>query len=76
MFDASTMAYEDNVTATAAVVRQCHDGGLDVEAELGEMAARTVFMQPGFARNLTRRGLSWRQPVLTRSVSPSGHLMP
>ena len=40
MFDASTMAYEDNVTATAAVVRQCHDGGLDVEAELGEIGGK------------------------------------
>jgi len=40
MFDASTMPYEDNVTATAAVVRQCHDGGLDVEAELGEIGGK------------------------------------
>jgi fructose-bisphosphate aldolase class II len=40
MFDASTMAYEDNITATAAVVRQCHDGGLDVEAELGEIGGK------------------------------------
>jgi fructose-bisphosphate aldolase class II len=40
MFDASTMAYQENVAATAAVVRECHDGGLDVEAELGEIGGK------------------------------------
>jgi len=40
MFDASTMAFEENVTATAAVVQLCHDGGLDVEAELGEIGGK------------------------------------
>jgi len=40
MFDGSTMPYEDNVAATAAVVRHCHDAGLDVEAELGEIGGK------------------------------------
>jgi fructose-bisphosphate aldolase, class II len=40
MFDASTMAYQENVAATAAVVRQCHDAGVDVEAELGEIGGK------------------------------------
>lgn len=40
MFDASTMSYEDNVAATAAIVRRCHDSGLDVEAELGEIGGK------------------------------------
>jgi fructose-bisphosphate aldolase class II len=40
MFDASTMAYEENVAETAAVVRKCHNAGLDVEAELGEIGGK------------------------------------
>ncbi len=40
MFDASTMAYQENVAATTAVVRQGHDAGLDVEAELGEIGGK------------------------------------
>jgi fructose-bisphosphate aldolase, class II len=40
MFDASTMPYAENVVATAAIVRQGHDGGLDVEAELGEVGGK------------------------------------
>ena len=40
MFDASTMAYDENVTATAAVVQLCHEGGLDAEAELGEIGGK------------------------------------
>ena len=40
MFDASTMPYEDNVAATAAIARRCHDNGLDIEAELGEIGGK------------------------------------
>ena len=40
MFDASAMAYEQNVAATAAVVEACHEGGLDVEAELGVIGGK------------------------------------
>jgi len=40
MFDASTMPYADNVASTAAIVRRCHDSGIDVEAELGEIGGK------------------------------------
>ena len=40
MFDASTMPYTDNVASTAAIVRRCHDSGIDVEAELGEIGGK------------------------------------
>ncbi len=40
MFDASTMPYGDNVASTAAIVRRCHDSGVDVEAELGEIGGK------------------------------------
>lgn len=40
MFDASPMPYAENVAATAAVVRRCHEGGLDAEAELGEIGGK------------------------------------
>jgi fructose-bisphosphate aldolase, class II len=40
MFDASTMPYADNVASTAAIVRRCHESGIDVEAELGEIGGK------------------------------------
>jgi fructose-bisphosphate aldolase class II len=40
MFDASTMPYADNVAATAAIALRCHDSGLDIEAELGEVGGK------------------------------------
>jgi fructose-bisphosphate aldolase, class II len=40
MFDASTMPYANNVASTAAIVRRCHDSGIDVEAELGEIGGK------------------------------------
>jgi fructose-bisphosphate aldolase, class II len=40
MFDASTMPYADNVATTAAIVRRCHNSGLDAEAELGEIGGK------------------------------------
>ena len=40
MFDASAMPYTENVAATAAIVLRCHDAGLDVEAELGEIGGK------------------------------------
>jgi fructose-bisphosphate aldolase, class II len=47
MFDGSTMPYAKNVAATAAVVRRCHDRGLDVEAELGEIGGKDGVHSPG-----------------------------
>ena len=40
MYDASTMSYVDNVAATAAVVEYCHERGVSVEAELGEVGGK------------------------------------
>jgi fructose-bisphosphate aldolase, class II len=40
MFDASAMAYEQNVAATAAIVEACHEGRVDVEAELGVIGGK------------------------------------
>jgi fructose-bisphosphate aldolase class II len=47
MFDASRMPYAENVAATAAIVRRCHDRGLDVEAELGEIGGKDGVHSPG-----------------------------
>jgi fructose-bisphosphate aldolase, class II len=40
MFDASAMPYTENLAATTEIVRRCHDAGLDVEAELGEVGGK------------------------------------
>jgi fructose-bisphosphate aldolase class II len=47
MYDASVMSYEDNVAATAAVVRDCHSHGVYVEAELGEVGGKDGVHAPG-----------------------------
>jgi fructose-bisphosphate aldolase, class II len=47
MFDASTIPYKENVAATAEIVRRCHDRGLDVEAELGEIGGKDGVHAPG-----------------------------
>jgi fructose-bisphosphate aldolase class II len=47
MYDASVMSYEDNVAATAAVVRDCHQHGVYVEAELGEVGGKDGVHAPG-----------------------------
>ena len=47
MFDASAQSYADNVAATAQVVRDCHDRGVDVEAELGEVGGKDGVHAPG-----------------------------
>src|SRR3954469_73365 len=40
MYDASALGYEENVAATAEVARFCHDHGVWVEAELGEIGGK------------------------------------
>jgi fructose-bisphosphate aldolase, class II len=40
MFDASALDYADNVAATARLVAWCHERGLWVEAELGEIGGK------------------------------------
>src|SRR2546430_137620 len=47
MYDASTMSYVDNVAATAAIVDHCHDRGVYVEAELGEVGGKDGVHAPG-----------------------------
>jgi fructose-bisphosphate aldolase, class II len=47
MFDASALDYAANVAATAAVVTQCHDAGVWVEAELGEVGGKDGVHAPG-----------------------------
>ena len=47
MYDASRLDYEANVAATAAVVTRCHDAGIDVEAELGEVGGKDGVHAPG-----------------------------
>jgi fructose-bisphosphate aldolase, class II len=47
MYDASALDYDDNVTATAEVARFCHDHGVWVEAELGEIGGKDGVHAPG-----------------------------
>ncbi len=47
MFDASTMDYSDNVRETAHVAQYCHDNGVWVEAELGEVGGKGGVHVPG-----------------------------
>jgi fructose-bisphosphate aldolase class II len=46
MYDASGRSYADNVDATAAMSRWCHDRGLWVEAELGEIGGKNGVHAP------------------------------
>ena len=47
MYDASALDYEENVAATAEVARFCHDQGVWVEAELGEIGGKDGVHAPG-----------------------------
>ncbi|TDD55249.1 class II fructose-bisphosphate aldolase [Saccharopolyspora elongata] len=47
MFDASKQSYEENVARTRAVVTRCHDAGLWIEAELGEVGGKDGVHAPG-----------------------------
>ncbi|GAA2481491.1 class II fructose-bisphosphate aldolase [Winogradskya humida] len=47
MYDASLLAYERNVAATAAAVRRGHERGLWVESELGEIGGKDGAHAPG-----------------------------
>jgi fructose-bisphosphate aldolase, class II len=46
MYDASALSYEDNVAATAKVAQWCHDRGIWVEAELGEIGGKNGVHSP------------------------------
>ncbi|HEY2319269.1 MAG TPA: class II fructose-bisphosphate aldolase [Solirubrobacteraceae bacterium] len=47
MFDASALDYDENVAATAAVARWCHERDAWVEAELGEVGGKDGVHAPG-----------------------------
>ena len=47
MFDASTLPHEENVARTAEVVSWCHQRGVAVEAELGEVGGKDGVHAPG-----------------------------
>ncbi|MFB7512583.1 ketose-bisphosphate aldolase [Streptomyces sp. NPDC056144] len=47
MFDASKLPYEENVAATREVVEHCHQHGVWVEAELGEIGGKGGAHTPG-----------------------------
>jgi fructose-bisphosphate aldolase class II len=47
MYDASALEYERNVAATAEVTAYCHERGVWVEAELGEVGGKDGVHAPG-----------------------------
>lgn len=47
MYDASALPYAQNVAATAATVRRCHEYNAWVEAELGEVGGKDGVHAPG-----------------------------
>lgn len=47
MFDASSLPYSDNVSLTREVASYCHDRGVLVEAELGEIGGKDGVHAPG-----------------------------
>jgi fructose-bisphosphate aldolase class II len=46
MYDASVLPYAENVQATAGVARWCHERGIWVEAELGEIGGKDGVHSP------------------------------
>jgi fructose-bisphosphate aldolase, class II len=51
MVDASRLPYEENVAQTAELTRWCHDRGVWVEAELGEIGGKDGAHAPGVRTN-------------------------
>lgn len=47
MFDAASLEYDANVAATAGIARWCHERGVWVEAELGEVGGKDGAHAPG-----------------------------
>ncbi|AXB42676.1 class II fructose-bisphosphate aldolase [Amycolatopsis albispora] len=47
MYDGSTLDYRDNLQSTKEVVAYCHDRGVWVEAELGEVGGKDGVHAPG-----------------------------
>ena len=47
MYDASTLPYAQNVRATAGIAAWCHDQGMWIEAEIGEIGGKDGAHAPG-----------------------------
>lgn len=47
MFDGSHLDYDENVRVTAEVARHCHENGVGIEAELGEVGGKDGVHAPG-----------------------------
>ncbi|MGY1946048.1 class II fructose-bisphosphate aldolase [Nocardia asiatica] len=47
MYDGSALDYADNVAATAAITAWCHERGVHIEAELGEVGGKDGAHAPG-----------------------------
>jgi fructose-bisphosphate aldolase class II len=47
MYDGSALSYSDNVRETARIAAWCHDRGIFVEAELGEVGGKDGVHAPG-----------------------------
>ena len=47
MYDASTRPYAQNVAATAGIAAWCHDRGMWIEAEIGEIGGKDGAHAPG-----------------------------
>ena len=47
MFDGSKLAWEENLSRTAAVAKLCHEAGASIEAELGEVGGKDGAHAPG-----------------------------
>ncbi|HTA00089.1 MAG TPA: class II fructose-bisphosphate aldolase [Streptosporangiaceae bacterium] len=47
MYDASRLSYQENVSATASIAAWCHDSGIWLEAELGEVGGKDGVHDPG-----------------------------
>ncbi|GHF40298.1 ketose-bisphosphate aldolase [Amycolatopsis bartoniae] len=47
MYDGSRLPYEENVRSTREIVTLCHDAGIAVEAELGEVGGKDGVHAPG-----------------------------
>ena len=71
MYDASALSYARNVEATAGVAQWCHEHGIWVEAELGEIGGKTACIRRWPAPGRTRRRPTSRRPGWTRWRSRS-----
>lgn len=47
MFDASQLPYDQNVAATRRIAQKCHERGVFIEAELGEVGGKDGVHAPG-----------------------------